>query len=52
MPACQPAVVAGSISRLQQIDSIDSENVIRFGLRNTLQTRRDGQLRPICSIGT
>ena len=26
------------------IDSIDSENVIRFGLRNTLQTRRDGQL--------
>jgi len=26
------------------IDSIDSENVIRFGLRNTLQTMRDGQL--------
>ena len=26
------------------IDSIDSENVIRFGLRNTLQTKRDGQL--------
>ena len=26
------------------IDSIDSENVIRFGLRNTLQTRRDGEL--------
>ncbi len=26
------------------IDSIDSENVIRFGLRNTLQTRRDGQI--------
>ncbi|MFZ0829152.1 MAG: LPS assembly protein LptD [Verrucomicrobiia bacterium] len=26
------------------IDSIDSENVVRFGLRNTLQTRRDGQL--------
>jgi LPS-assembly protein len=26
------------------IDSIDSENVIRFGLRNTLQTLRDGQL--------
>ncbi|MGD0350060.1 MAG: hypothetical protein ABSB84_07075 [Verrucomicrobiota bacterium] len=26
------------------IDSIDSRNVIRFGLRNTLQTRRDGQL--------
>ncbi|MGH7976171.1 MAG: LPS assembly protein LptD [Limisphaerales bacterium] len=26
------------------IDSIESENVIRFGLRNTLQTIRDGQL--------
>jgi hypothetical protein len=26
------------------IDSIDSENVLRFGLRNTLQTLRDGQL--------
>jgi hypothetical protein len=26
------------------IDSIDSQNVIRFGLRNTLQTKRDGQL--------
>jgi LPS-assembly protein len=26
------------------LDSIDSENVIRFGLRNTLQTMRDGQL--------
>lgn len=26
------------------IDSIDSENVMRFGLRNTLQTKRDGQL--------
>ena len=26
------------------IDSIDGENVIRFGLRNTLQTLRDGQL--------
>jgi LPS-assembly protein len=25
------------------IDSIDSQNVIRFGLRNTLQTKRDGQ---------
>jgi hypothetical protein len=24
------------------IDSIDSENVIRFGMRNTLQTKRDG----------
>jgi lipopolysaccharide assembly outer membrane protein LptD (OstA) len=26
------------------IDSVDSENVIRFGLRNTLQTMREGQL--------
>jgi lipopolysaccharide assembly outer membrane protein LptD (OstA) len=26
------------------IDSIDSQNVIRFGLRNTLQTKRDGQV--------
>ncbi len=26
------------------IDSVDSQNVIRFGLRNTLQTMRDGQL--------
>jgi hypothetical protein len=24
------------------IDSVDSQNVIRFGLRNTLQTKRDG----------
>ena len=27
------------------IDSIDSQNVIRFGLRNTLQTKRDGQVQ-------
>lgn len=26
------------------IDSIDSENVLRFGVRNTLQTMRNGQL--------
>jgi lipopolysaccharide assembly outer membrane protein LptD (OstA) len=26
------------------IDSVNSENVIRLGLRNTLQTKRDGQL--------
>jgi len=26
------------------IDSIQSQNVLRFGLRNTLQTKRDGQL--------
>jgi lipopolysaccharide assembly outer membrane protein LptD (OstA) len=26
------------------IDSVDTQNVIRFGLRNTLQTKRDGAL--------
>ncbi len=26
------------------IDSIDSQNVIRFGIRNTLQTKRNGQI--------
>ncbi len=26
------------------IDSVDSQNVIRFGVRNTLQTKRDGQV--------
>jgi LPS-assembly protein len=26
------------------IDSIDSENVVRLGLRNTLQTKRDGEI--------
>ncbi len=29
------------------IDSIDSENVIRFGLRNLLQTKRAGQLQDL-----
>jgi len=29
------------------IDSIDSQNVIRFGLRNALQTKRDGQLESL-----
>lgn len=27
------------------IDSIDSQNVLRFGLRNQLQTKRDGQVQ-------
>jgi LPS-assembly protein len=31
------------------IDSIDTMNVIRFGLRNTLQTKRDGQLDNLLS---
>jgi len=29
------------------IDSIDSQNVLRFGLRNTLQTKRAGQLESL-----
>jgi LPS-assembly protein len=29
------------------IDSIDSENVLRFGLRNQLQTKRDGQVQDL-----
>ena len=29
------------------IDSIDTQNVIRFGLRNVLQTKRDGQLEDL-----
>ena len=33
------------------IDSIDSENVIRFGLRNTLQTMRKGQIENLLSWG-
>lgn len=31
------------------IDSIDTQNAIRFGLRNTLQTMRDGQLDNLLS---
>jgi LPS-assembly protein len=29
---------------MNAIDSIDSQNAIRYGLRNTLQTKRDGQV--------
>ncbi|HEY4414224.1 MAG TPA: hypothetical protein VGO57_00920 [Verrucomicrobiae bacterium] len=29
------------------IDSVDAQNVIRFGLRNVLQTKRDGQLQDV-----
>jgi lipopolysaccharide assembly outer membrane protein LptD (OstA) len=29
------------------IDSIDSENVVRFGLQNKLQTKRDGQVEDL-----
>jgi hypothetical protein len=31
------------------IDSIDTQNAIRFGLRNTLQTKRDGRLDDLLS---
>ena len=31
------------------IDSIDAQNVIRFGLRNSIQTMRDGQLDDLLS---
>jgi hypothetical protein len=33
-----------ALSDYNNIDSITSQNVIRFGLRNLLQTKRDGQL--------
>jgi hypothetical protein len=29
------------------IDSVDSQNVLRFGLRNQLQTKRDGQVKDL-----
>ncbi|HTJ00316.1 MAG TPA: LPS assembly protein LptD [Dongiaceae bacterium] len=29
---------------MNSVDSIDSQNVLRFGLRNQLQTKRDGQI--------
>lgn len=33
------------------VDSIDSQNAIRWGLRNRLQTRREGQVRDILNWG-
>lgn len=39
-----PLLLPIQLSDYNDIDSIDSENVIRFGLRNTLQTKRDGEL--------
>ncbi|MGN6556192.1 MAG: LPS assembly protein LptD, partial [Verrucomicrobiota bacterium] len=32
------------------IDSVDSENVIRFGLRNKLQTKRNGQVEDVLDM--
>ena len=42
----QPSLLIAPISfpDYNSIDSIDSMNVIRFGLRNILQTKRDGQM--------
>ncbi len=39
-----PLLLPIQLPNYNDIDSIDSENVIRFGLRNTLQTKREGQI--------
>jgi LPS-assembly protein len=39
-----PMLLPIQLPDYNDIDSIDSENVIRFGLRNTLQTKRAGEL--------
>jgi LPS-assembly protein len=39
-----PLLLPIQLPDYNDIDSIDSENVIRFGLRNTLQTKRAGEL--------
>ena len=41
-PALQPLPV--TFPDYNSIDSVDSEDVVRFGLRNILQTKRGGQL--------
>jgi lipopolysaccharide assembly outer membrane protein LptD (OstA) len=40
-----PLLLPIQLPDYNNIDSIDSENVIRFGLRNTLQTKRAGELQ-------
>jgi len=40
-----PLLLPIQLPDYNDIDSIDSENVIRFGLRNTLQTMRVGELQ-------
>jgi len=40
-----PLLLPIQLPDFNDIDSIDSENVIRFGLRNTLQTKRAGELQ-------
>ncbi|MBU6410746.1 MAG: LPS assembly protein LptD, partial [Verrucomicrobia bacterium] len=39
-----PLLLPIQLPDYNDIDSIDSENVIRFGLRNTFQTKRSGQV--------
>jgi lipopolysaccharide assembly outer membrane protein LptD (OstA) len=39
-----PVLLPVTFPDYNNIDSIDTENVLRFGLRNTLQTKREGQL--------
>ncbi len=40
-----PVLLPIQLPDYNDIDSIDSENVIRFGLRNTLQTKRRGEIQ-------
>jgi lipopolysaccharide assembly outer membrane protein LptD (OstA) len=42
MPSLRPLPI--DYPEYNSIDSIDSQNVLRFGLRNKLQTKRDGQI--------
>lgn len=39
-----PLLLPIQLPDYNDIDSIDSENVIRFGLRNSLETKRDGEI--------
>ncbi len=47
MPALQLAPV--DFPDYNSIDSVDAQNVIRFGLRNALQTKRGGQIEDLLS---
>ncbi|HXE42373.1 MAG TPA: hypothetical protein VN516_05045, partial [Candidatus Baltobacteraceae bacterium] len=40
-----PLLLPIQLPDYNNIDSIDTENVVRFGLRNTLQTKRGGELQ-------
>ena len=39
-----PLLLPIQLPDYNDIDSIDTENVVRFGLRNTLQTKRNGEI--------